>query len=230
MSRRFYSSSPIEAPLALLSGQEARHLSQVMRAKTDEVVFLFDGSGAEFRGQIREVRRDEVEIEILERLEPQRETEWPLTLAVALPKGDRQKVLVEKCTELGVAELIPVQTLHGVAQPNPQAVRRLQRAVIEASKQCGRNRLMRVGEPQRFTQVVARTKPSLRLLADPAGDRWDVQLTGPALIAVGPEGGFADGELEQARQHGWQIRSLGPRILRVETAALAMAAALLLGD
>lgn len=216
--------------MAVLSGQEARHLGQVMRAKSGDEVVLFDGSGAEFRALVRSVRRDEVELEITERLEIEREAAGKLTLAVALPKGDRQRWLVEKCTELGVAALIPLQTARSVAQPTDNAIERLRRAVIEASKQCGRNRLMEIAPPRQFTDLIQQGGAHLRLLADPSGASLPSRTEAPTLVTIGPEGGFTPEEVAVAQDHGWRIVTLGSRLLRVETAAIAVASALLVSS
>src|SRR5262245_31749149 len=139
MSERFFVNPPIASDLVLLTGDEARHLSAVMRASVSDEVLLFDGSGSEFAARITAIRKHEVQLLVVERREISREQPFSLTLAVALPKGDRQKWLVEKATELGVTQLVPLITEHGVAQPVESALERLRRSVIEASKQCGRN-------------------------------------------------------------------------------------------
>ncbi len=148
MSDRFYSPRPITGDKIVLDGQEAHHLLHVMRAKVGTRVTLFDGSGAEFAAEISRCGRSEVETRIIERRDVNRELAFELVVGVSLPKGDRQKWLVEKLTELGVTELVPLQTERGVAQPTDGALERLERSVVEAAKQCGRNRLMRVAKPQ----------------------------------------------------------------------------------
>src|SRR5262245_60455622 len=144
MSDRFFVDTPISGDRAMLIGDEARHLAAVMRAQVGDEVVLFDGSGAEFGARITGLKKNTVELVVLERREISRELPIPLTLAVALPKGDRQKWLVEKATELGVTRLVPLITERGVAQLVESALERLRRAVIEASKQCGRNKLMEI--------------------------------------------------------------------------------------
>jgi 16S rRNA (uracil1498-N3)-methyltransferase len=232
MADRYFVETPILGPRALLAGDEAHHLLHVMRAKLAQEVTAFDGSGAEFAARVERLGRSEVELAIGDRIEVDREATLKLTLAVALPKGDRQRWLVEKAVELGVARLVPLETSRGVAQPVEKALGRLRRTVIEASKQCGRNRLMEIGEPQTWPAFSAAAAPAgcLRVLADPAGEAKlsDVLCNrlepGGVQAAIGPEGGWTEAELGLARDHGWQIVGLGPRILRVETAALAIAA------
>ena len=108
---------------------------------------LWDGSGAEFSAKVAQIGRSSVDLEVRQRHEIDRELSFSLTLGVALPKGDRQRWLVEKCTELGTTCLVPLITERGVAQPVEKALSRLERTVIETCKQCGRNRLMEIAPP-----------------------------------------------------------------------------------
>src|SRR3954468_10272635 len=144
MSERFFSPRPITAGGMMLDGPEAHHLLHVMRAAVGDEITLFDGSGAEFRATVETVRRTDAELRIVERNEIDRELPFELVVGVALPKGDRQKWLVEKLTELGVSTLIPLITERSVSQPTGNVLERLRRTVIEAAKQCGRNRLMQI--------------------------------------------------------------------------------------
>jgi 16S rRNA (uracil1498-N3)-methyltransferase len=227
MSERFFVATPITGARATLTDDEARHLASVMRAKIGDRLTLFDGSGAEFVATIERIDKRSVELAVAERREVSCELPCSLTLAVALPKGDRHKWLVEKATELGVSRLVPLVTERGVAQPVEAVLERLARGVIEASKQCGRNRLMEIGQPQTIAQLFDSTPgEATRLFADPAGVALADHgpLSHNVLVAIGPEGGFAPGEQAAALAAGWQAISLGSRILRVETAALAAAA------
>lgn len=225
MSQRFFVEAPIgTASTAQLSGAEAQHLTKVMRARLGDELLAFDGSGCEFLARISKLGKTSVDLEIVERREVNRELPHSLTLAVALPKGDRQKMLVEKLVELGATSLIPLETERSVAEGTPSALLRLRRQVIEASKQCGRNRLMSIGEPIDVAQLVGMSTSERRVLAHPSGGMLSTaMLAEPTTIAVGPEGGFTDEETSLAATAGWEVVSLGPRILRVETAALALA-------
>jgi 16S rRNA (uracil1498-N3)-methyltransferase len=236
-AERFFSESPIRGKTALLDGPEAHHLIHVMRAKVGTRITLFDGYGLEHAAEVERLGRSEATLAILASASVDRELPFELTLAVALPKGDRQKWLVEKATELGVTRLVPLQTARGVAQPVQQALARLRRTVIEASKQCGRNRLMDIAEPADWAAFIERSRAvALRLLAHPAAQCPESKpaclreaLVGrralePVSAAIGPEGGFAEPEVAAATAAGWLPVDLGPRILRVETAALHLAA------
>jgi 16S rRNA (uracil1498-N3)-methyltransferase len=238
MSDRYFVESPVVSDRATLAGAEAHHLLHVMRAKAGTRATLFDGSGWEFDAIVGRIGRSEVELIIAGRQEINREAQIAVTLAVALPKGDRQKWLIEKVVELGVARLVPIETERGVAQPVENALERLRRGVIEASKQCGRNRLMEIAEPKAWRAFLVETAgAACRLVAHPANrPSGGTRRTRPTLLpassdsatlAVGPEGGFTDREIAIAMDQGWQPVDLGPRILRVETAAVAIAVRLI---
>jgi 16S rRNA (uracil1498-N3)-methyltransferase len=231
MSDRYFSLSPILGETARLTGVEAHHLASVMRAGPGDLIVLFDGSGVECEASIIRISKREVELQIESRREVDREPNTQLTLAIALPKGDRQKWLIEKAVELGVANLTPIVTQRSVVKLKESGRQRLQRSVVEASKQCGRNRLMEIAPPVDWIEFASRTPDDgQRIIAHPgmvdsvvAETAWGQNL----IAAIGPEGGFADEEVESAVDFGWQAMSLGPRILRIETAALKLAALLL---
>jgi 16S rRNA (uracil1498-N3)-methyltransferase len=234
MSERFFSSQPITADRVTLDGTEAHHLLNVMRAGVGTTVILFDDSGAEFSAVVESLRRGEANLRILDRREIDRELPFPLTVGVALPKGNRQKWLVEKLTELGVTKLVPIITDRSVAEPTRAAIERLERGIVEASKQSGRNRLMRIAKPQAWIDWIRTEQAELevrRLFAHPGGKKFsenDLRILLPTQIAIGPEGGFTDTEVAAAHAARWQSVDLGPRLLRVETAAVALAAAIVM--
>lgn len=236
MAGRYFVEPPVEGARVILGGPEAHHLIHVMRARPGRRVVLFDGSGAEFPSQVETIMgRDRVELAVLAREEVDRELPFGLTLGVALPKGDRRRWLVEKAVELGVRTLVPLITGRSATQPAANPLRRFRRHVIEASKQCGRNRLMEIAVPTRWPDFVANGEDSgCRLLAHPAsrtpdacplpaGPLPEAALSGDVHLAVGPEGGFTAEEYALAVSGGWQPVDLGPRILRTETAAVFLA-------
>ncbi len=237
MTDRYFVENPIEGRQARLSGAEAHHLAHVMRAKLGDEVVVFDGSGAEFVARVEHLGRSEVELSVVARHPIDRESCVAITLGVALPKGDRRRWLVAKAVELGVARLVPLKTARSQDRESSDASARLRQAVIEASKQCGRNRLMEIAPPQKLSDYLAAASDAPRLLAQPGARSFRSTLDeiaatgarpGAIALAVGPEGGFSPDELGVARDHGWRRVGLGQRILRVETAALALAAAVML--
>lgn len=231
MSNRFYSDAPITGDRVALAGSEAHHLLHVMRAGVGAQVTLFDGSGAEFDAEVIAAGRADVQLAIRQRREVDREIPFQFTVGVALPKGDRQRWLVEKLTELGVTRLVPLMTARGVAQPTGGAMARLERCVIEACKQCGRNRLLAIEPATELSPFLSQEWSSARWIAHPGGiphGELPRKAGTDVMIAVGPEGGFSDEEVNLAITAGWQTVDLGQRILRVETAAVALTAAIVL--
>ena len=215
-----------------LDASEARHASTVLRLGVGDAVVLFDGKGGEARGVIARASKKSVTVRYETRSDTDRELPFELTMCIALPKGDRQKSLVDSLTQLGVTRLVPLVTKRGVAQPTGNAMERIQRAVIEASKQCGRNRLMQVGVPTTIHDIgsgaVSDGKPVARFFAHPYGETVSISearfaIPGEVQLAIGPEGGFNDEEVAELRRLGWSQISLGKRILRIEMAAVAAA-------
>lgn len=233
MADRYFAEAPILTDAATLTGAEAHHLIHVMRAKPGTEVVLFDGQGDEFAARVERLTRTEVHLAVLSRIAANRESPLSVTLAVALPKGDRQRWLVEKAVELGVRRLIPLETQRSVSQGVDKALSRLGRFVVEACKQCGRNRLMEIAPSAPWAQIAesAALADTSRWMAHPASEHGPEALRlaiekRPAQIwlVVGPEGGFTEAEMALGLAHGWRPLCLGPAILRVETAALAVAA------
>jgi len=229
MHPRFFSPQPPVHGRGVILGDEARHLAKVLRLKVGDSVVLFDGRGREWPARVVLISRDRVELETDAPAIDPPPRGIPLTLAVALPKGERQKWLVEKLTELGVHRLVPLETTRGVAEATAAAQARLERVVIEACKQCGRNTLLEVASARSLEQLFAELPPGgSRLIAHPDGMPFAAVTARPfateVLALVGPEGGFTDAEVAQAEHAGCLWVSLGPQILRVETAAIAIAA------
>ena len=237
MPSRFYTADSIQNDFVALIDEQAHHLMHVLRIKAGQEVTVFDGSGTEATARIESMTKRDVNLEILERRVVDRELPVELTLAVAIPKGDRQKVLVEKLVEVGVANLIPITTERSVAQPNDKAIQRLRKSVIEASKQCERNRLMQIETPCSFADLVTseRFADSSRLICTTHAAKSPISKFELAdssrsiVVAIGPEGGFTRMENESAAANGFQAIQLGHRILRVETAAIVVAALLGIG-
>jgi 16S rRNA (uracil1498-N3)-methyltransferase len=225
MADRFYVNCPLAPGPVVVSGPEAHHLAAVCRIRPGDAVCLFNGDGHEYPAEVRAVGRREVVVEVQAVETPAREAGFRVEVAAPLPKGDRAQFLLEKLTELGVTTFVPLQTRRSVVHPREAKLDRLQRHVIEASKQCGRNVLLRVEALTDWESYCGRGDlPPLRILAHPGApppywaSRQDIAL------AVGPEGGFTEDEVARAREHDWRLAGLGPRILRVETAALVLAA------
>ncbi|HXD88313.1 MAG TPA: 16S rRNA (uracil(1498)-N(3))-methyltransferase [Urbifossiella sp.] len=223
MADRFYTPEPLTPGEFILTGQEAHHLATVRRFGRGDRVVLFNGDGNEYPAEIVAAGRRNVVLTVLSGEAVNRERPHALTIAAALPKGDRGEFLVEKLVELGVSRFIPLRTERTVVQPREARLENLQRVVIEASKQCGRNVLMAIDPLTPWQTALGAADSASRIVLHPDGAAMP-SVGMDCTIGIGPEGGFTAGEIMAAVSAGWQRVSLGPRILRVETAAIAAAA------
>jgi 16S rRNA (uracil1498-N3)-methyltransferase len=226
MDKRFFCPTLPEMGEILLDGPEAHHLTKVMRLPVGERVELFDGAGAIATTEIVAISKRDVRLKLQDRRVFPAVTS-SLTLAVAVPKGERFDWLIEKATELGVTKLIPIRTARGVVDPRDTKLERLRQVIIEACKQSRRPWLMELTPMQDFSSVLAVNNGML--IADPSGSPlqkvWPAGSTpGETVVAIGPEGGWTDEELAAAEASGAKRLALGDTILRIETAAMAIAA------
>jgi 16S rRNA (uracil1498-N3)-methyltransferase len=228
MADRFYVDCALAPGQIELTGPEAHHLATVCRLRPGDAVCLFNGDGREYPAAVLEVGRRTVTVQINAVAAPSREIGYRVEVAAPLPKGDRAQLLVEKLTELGVTAFLPLQTARSVVHPRETKLDRLQRHVIEASKQCGRNVLLDVRPLTTWAEYIRRGElPATRVVAHPWRGEGEarpvVRQSADVALTVGPEGGFTEEEIAAAEAAGWQTLDLGPRILRVETAALVLA-------
>jgi len=249
--RRFYAPPSAFTPgidSVDLASDEARHLRDVLRLKPGDEVYVFDGAGKEFQCRVEESRRDAAQLRVISEAEPARpESPLRLTLAVALLKGEKFDLVVQKATELGVTHVVPVITKHADIRLRDESdaakrVARWQRIALEAAKQSGRAIVPQLDSPVAFASLI-QTESSdgaIRCLMFSEREGQSLREAAKHLPAevskitalVGSEGGWADEELEAARDAGWAIVTLGGRTLRAETAAIAVAVLLqhLCGD
>lgn len=218
--------TPIDDTLHL-DGAALRHL-RVLRLGPGDALTVLDGAGAEHRVRLEQVGTRSAVARVLATDRPARESALDLVLAPALLKGDRMALVVEKATELGVRRIAPVHTARTVRdRVDTERLRRVARA---AAEQSGRPQVPVVDEPRPLAALVAEPWSGLRVLPweDEHGARLrDLPAAADAVVALtGPEGGFTADEVAQARAHGFVTVTLGPRVLRAETAAIAVAALL----
>jgi 16S rRNA (uracil1498-N3)-methyltransferase len=221
---RFYSCDPLAPGEYVLTGGEAHHLISVRRFDPGDRIVLFNGDGHEALCEIVSADRKSAVLNVLSIDEVSREPRHPIHVASAMPKGDRGEFLIEKLVELGVARFTPLRTQRTIVLPKETRIDKLQQVVIEASKQCGRNRLMQIDDLTPWPEFLKGSHGGLRMILHPDGVPLGTEPPGlGVVIAVGPEGGFTSEEIESAQTCGWLRLSLGPRVLRVETAAIAAA-------
>lgn len=241
MSRRRFFAPPsafnFGKRVVTLTADEARHLREVLRLKSGDEVQVFDGAGREFRAVVSQARREFAELDIRDEIEPLKpESPLQLTLAVALLKGEKFDLVVQKGTELGVNRFIPLVTRYADIRlrDDSDAVKRVtrwQRIALEAAKQCGRAVVPEITQPVAFESAISEG-PCL-MFSERGGEAFNSDLQFKSVTAfVGSEGGWSDEELDQARAANVPIVTLGGRVLRAETAAIATAVLLqhLYGD
>lgn len=228
---RFYVDLPLAAAGEIaLPASAARHV-QVLRLQPGDALTLFDGSGPEWQAEVTGMGRSEVRVKLLAATQPQRELARAVTLAVVMPANDRMDFVVEKATELGAAALQPLVAERSVLRLAGERADKKrahwQGVAIAAAEQSGRTVPLRV-EPVLPLAVWLSALPAA------ADDEWRALLSPRAavplaafpqpraLLLSGPEGGLTDAEEDAARARGFAAVSLGPRILRADTAPLAV--------
>jgi 16S rRNA (uracil1498-N3)-methyltransferase len=239
--RRFYappSAFNSNSDSVSLAAEEARHLRDVLRLKIGDEVYVFDGKGKEFHCRVDESRRNDVHLQVLAEVAAARpESPLFLTLGVALLKGEKFDLVVQKATELGVSRVVPAATRYADIRlrDEPDAAKRVarwQRIALEAAKQSGRAVVPDVSSPASFESLIQTTPPGSdvrRLMFSERDGESLPEARGklPAKLSsvtalVGSEGGWANEEIGAAREAGWTIITLGGRTLRAETAAIAV--------
>ena len=230
MVARFYCPT-IAGPTARLDESESHHAMHVLRLKVGEEVELFDGSGASASASVADMTRKSVGLNV-QTLFPSTPQQRPrLIVAAAPPRGDRLKSMVEKLTELGVDEFIPLRTVRSVIDPRQSKLEKLRGTVIAAMKQSGRNRLMKVHETTEFSVVLRKASLANQLIhiAHPGeiSDVASTEETREAILLIGPEGGFTREEVLQATDYAATRISWPEGILRIETATVVFASLLL---
>jgi 16S rRNA (uracil1498-N3)-methyltransferase len=246
--RRFYAppaAFAVDEKSITLSAEETRHARDVLRLQSGDEIFVFDGLGREFQCSVQNIRRDSSELSVLAEVEPARpESPLDLTLAIALLKGEKFDLVIQKATELGVQRIVPLATERGDVRlrDSDNAQKRLtrwQRIALEAAKQTGRAYVPRIeapltldlklrsaGEIKGISTDAARlmfSERAGRSLSDATNNFGRVK---EIIALVGPEGGWTDDETELARESAWEIVTLGGRILRAETAGITVVALL----
>lgn len=222
---RFYLKKQICEGKVRIEGEEARHI-QVLRLHPGDQMEIFNNQGTSGLGTILKVCKDSIELNI-DRIQKVRKNMILRVLASSAPKNKRFDMLVQKATELGVDEIIPISTKRTIVQPRETKIERLKRIAVEAAKQSGRNHVPEISQTITIEELMKRAKEfDLKLILDPKGKKIKEALTNvrpkKIICLIGPEGGFNDEEIETAKRNGFIPVSLGAGILRVETAGIAI--------
>jgi 16S rRNA (uracil1498-N3)-methyltransferase len=243
MTRRRWIADTWDAATAALHGDQAQHLSRVLRAQPG-MEFDVVAGGHAWLARIASIDRDSVRFTLLHELESA--PALPVTLLLSVFKFDRMEWAIEKAVELGCSRIVPVlaeRTEKHLAQAAAKRVDRWRRLSLEAAKQSRRSDLPEIAEPDRLTTILATDRPAnppehlsaeaaagpLRILLSETEEdqpllrvlQESADAASRIMLAVGPEGGWTAAEIALFKHAGWQSVSLGPRILRVETAVIA---------
>lgn len=234
---RFFSRNIAEK--AIVIGDDAKHIKQVLRMKKGDKAIICDGCGNDYLCRIDTAESSCIELDILDRCDNQAEASVYLRLFQCMPKSDKMEFIVQKATELGAAEVIPVISKRCVSRPDDKKavnkIARYQKIADEAAKQCGRGKIPKIGNLISFNEAIKLLPPCsesvLNLLFYECGGEKLSSLITPAIkeinVFIGSEGGFDEAEATLALASGVKIATLGARILRCETAPVASLAILM---
>lgn len=245
MARFFVNESSVQGEIITITGPDVKHISRVLRLETGDQIGVSTGNGSEFDAQIREITSKAVICEIVAKKTESTESPIRVTLYQGLPKGEKMELIVQKSTELGVFRIVPVMCERTVVKLDQKKASdkrmRWQRVAEEAAKQSRRMIIPQVEEPVSF-QAALGQMPAGTLVIMP----WEEQKSGSIrqilkeksgilddiAIFIGPEGGFSQNEADLAVARGVHLVTLGPRIMRTETAGIVATAIVLyeLGD
>ena len=239
MHRFFAEPGQIGGKEIVITGADVNHIRNVLRMRTGEEVLIADGRGAEYRCKLTDLSENEVRAQILWKLDGNAELASAVTLFQGIPKSDKMDLIVQKCVELGVDRIVPVSTKRAVvkldAKKEQTRLKRWNTISESAAKQSGRGVIPEVSGVMSFGKALEEAKKLDVLLipyeraehmAETRRVMGEIRPGQSVGIFIGPEGGFEESEVEEAVAAGAQAITLGRRILRTETAGLAVMAML----
>ncbi|XOQ47523.1 MAG: 16S rRNA (uracil(1498)-N(3))-methyltransferase [Eubacteriales bacterium] len=237
MPRFFIDYVPEE--VAVITGDDARHISRSLRMQPGENLILCDSIGTDYNARIEKISENSVEVRILEFCRSVAEPSVKVTVYQGLPKAEKMDSIVQKAVETGAVKIVPVMTSRCVSRPDAKAAARKaarwQKIALEAAKQSGRGIIPQVGPLTAFREAVGQAaRDGEIILFFEGGGKSIAELvtreTRELAVFIGPEGGFEQAEVDFAEQNGAKIGTLGARILRTETAPIAALAAIMLAS
>jgi 16S rRNA (uracil1498-N3)-methyltransferase len=236
MRRFFWQDTTEIGETGIIYGNDARHIRTVLRMKPGDVLTVFDGAGNDFEAEIQGISSDEIRILPVKKIDTHTDSPVAITFAQALLKGKKMDVLARQITELGITKWVPFLSERSVPVPAkgklPARLERWQTIIIESLKQCRRSRMTEISDIVTFDQTLEMGRSddvklifwenetrTLHEVLDLLPDTCD-----KIFAILGPEGGFSETEIEKAVSLGYKSVSLGPRILKAETAAISVCA------
>jgi 16S rRNA (uracil1498-N3)-methyltransferase len=215
-----------------LDSNTCHRLTAVLRAETDKKIILFNGDGFEYLSTITLIKRNRVNVTVLEKTRKKLESPLEIHLGQVISKGEKMDFVVQKATELGVKKITPLFSERSVVHLKHDRLEKKtehwQKIAIHAAEQCGRTVVPAIEQPIPISEWIFNRDENTRLGLDPLSPNGlnTLPILGPVALLIGPEGGLTSEELRYALEKGFKTVSCGPRILRTETAALVAITAL----
>lgn len=221
----------LELNTCIIEGEDVKHISKVLRCKENDKLEVCDMDNNEYIGQIKEINKDNILLDIIEKVNIKRESSLKVKLYQGMPKGTKMELILQKLTEIGVDEIVLVQTKRSVTKidnkKEDKKIERWERIIYEAAKQSKRGKIPTLTGVLTFNEALEDMKNNDLNLCPYENERTVVikeAIKGKQInnigIFVGPEGGFEEEEIEKIQNINGQVVSLGPRILRTETASV----------
>ncbi|MBI3399119.1 MAG: 16S rRNA (uracil(1498)-N(3))-methyltransferase [Deltaproteobacteria bacterium] len=238
MKRFFVEQIDDNKKMVLITGKELHHLKDVLRLKKGNEVIVFNGKGQELAGIIEAVSKNEASIIIRKKLNTSSESRFEIILCQGLAKAEKMDMIIQKAIELGVSRVVPFIAERVVPNVDNEKIikktRRWKRIALEAAKQCRRSVIPEIEEPISFTKVLSRCSADderyLKIISwegenkNTLKDVLRADKYSGSVVLIGPEGGFSEAEVDEAKRSGFAPVMLGPRILRTETASISILA------
>jgi 16S rRNA (uracil1498-N3)-methyltransferase len=234
MRRFFWEDKAGIGQTGVIGGTDARHIRTVLRMKPGDTLVVFDGAGNDYEAEIKVVSADQVSVSPVNRIHTSMDSPVKITLAQAMLKGKKMNTLARQITELGITRWVPFLSERSIPVPAkeklPARLERWRSIVIESMKQCQRSRLTEIGDIVSFDAALEMGRSDdVKLIFWEEETRTLPEVLDPVpdiceriFAVIGPEGGFSETEIEKGVSLGYQSVSLGPRVLKAETAALSV--------
>lgn len=228
MKKVFLENTAME-DVVTITGDEFLHLAKVLRTQAGENIVCLCGDEFEYLCQVQEVAKKHITAKVLQKTLCQKNPKFAITLFQGLAKGEKMELITQKCTELGASALCPFESNFTIAKPNALRLDRLAKISQEACKQCGRSKPMQIQPVQKLKNIDFAPFDLVFFLYEKANQENTLEKLLPQIqkaqniaIVVGAEGGFAEAEAQKILQSGAKSICLGARILRAETAVIAL--------
>ena len=225
--RVFINQKIISSEIISLPEDKAHHMTHVLRLRVGDQIKLFNNTGLEFRAEITEATKKTIRVQVKDDGHLENESPLAITLCLAISRGSRMDFSIQKAVELGVTTIIPIISEFGnvklTGSRTDNKLSHWRKIIIGAAEQCGRNKLAELQSPIIFNECLNSDSTATKLILHPGVEKMMSKITvknGRLILMIGPEGGFSELELQRASDNNYIPISLGPRVLRTETAVV----------